>query len=106
MKYLNRIKSVRPLGGYRLRFVFADGYVAELDFRELAENPKGPLEEPLREIKFFEQVEPRDGVPTWPNDYDICADVLRYWCELGRISSKEELARYFADATSAEKQNV
>jgi hypothetical protein len=31
----------------------------------------------------------------WPNGYDIDPDVLRYYCELGRVCSYEELAAVF-----------
>jgi hypothetical protein len=33
---------------------------------------------------------------SWPNGYDICSDVLRYYCELGRVATDEELEKYFA----------
>lgn len=32
--------------------------------------------EPLRSVDYFKKVFLEMGVPTWPNGYDVCADVL------------------------------
>ena len=81
-----------------LRVVFTDGYIGDVDLSPLFVNPRGPMAEPLKDAEFFQRVtvDPELGVPTWPNGYDICADVLRYWCELGRVATPEELESYFA----------
>lgn len=91
MRYGNAVKGVRPLGGYRLRIVFRDGFVGDIDLAPLFANPRGPMTQPFQDPEFFNKVVVEDGVVTWPNQYDICPDVLRYYCEIGRVSSKEEL---------------
>lgn len=98
MKYNNDVKGVRALGGYKLRVVFTDGYIGDIDLAPLFANPRGPLLEPFKDPAFFQAVtvDPDLGVPSWPNGYDMCADVLRYYCELGRVATPEELERYFA----------
>ena len=104
MKYLNDVKDVRPLGGHRLRVAFADGYIGEVDLRPLFEHPKGPMTEPLKDAEFFQRVsvDAESHVLTWPNGYDICSDVLRYYCEQGRVTSEEEMNAYFTqDAPTA-----
>ena len=55
------------------------------------------MTEPFQDPEFFAQVrlDPELGVPSWPNGYDICADVLRYYCETGRVGSREELGAAF-----------
>src|SRR5437762_3042079 len=95
VKYLNEIKSVRRLGGYRIRAVFVDGFIGELDLKPLVERSRGPSLEPLRDLEFFDKVLVDGGAAAWPNGYDICPDVLRYYCETGRVSSPEELAAAF-----------
>lgn len=90
MRMSNTIKSVRWLGGYRLKLVFDDGYVSELDFLPLVTAPRGPLEAPLKDEKFFQQVASDGFTIGWPNGYDICPDVLRFWCERGKVCSKQE----------------
>jgi hypothetical protein len=100
MKYLNRVKGVRYLGEYRLKLVFRDGFVGEIDLQPLVNNARGPWEEPLKEPGFFRQVTTDSRTITWPNGYDVCPDVLRYWCEIGRVCSQEELDQAFADASA------
>jgi hypothetical protein len=102
MKFGNEVKGARPMGGYRLRVVFQDGYIGEIDLRELFENSRGPMTEPFRDGDFFLKVsvDPELAVVTWPNGYDICSDVLRYYCELGRVASREEMNQYFNPLTS------
>ena len=90
MRMSNSIKSVRWLGGNRLKLVFDDGYVGDLDLMPLVTAPRGPLEAPLKETEFFQQVACDGFTIGWPNSYDICPDVLRFWCEHGRVCSKGE----------------
>ena len=98
MKHNNEVKGVRSIGGHRLRVVFTDGYIGDIDLWPLFANPRGPMSAPLKDAEFFQRVtvEPDLSVPTWPNGYDICADVMRYYCELGRVATPEELETYFA----------
>lgn len=98
MKCINEVKGVRSLGGHRLRIVFTDGYIGDLDLWPLFAHPRGPMAEPLKDAEFFQRVtvDPDLGVPIWPNGYDICADLLRYYCELGRVATPAELETHFA----------
>jgi hypothetical protein len=103
MRFGNTVKSVAPLGDYRLRVVFKDGFSGEVDLWPLFANPKGPLTEPFRDPAFFQQVfvDPETFVVAWPNSYDICSDLLRYYCEQGRVTAKEEMNAYFAPEAAA-----
>jgi len=76
--------------------VFADGFIGEVDLKPLVDHAKGPLPNRLRDPDFFEKVYVDDGAVAWPNGYDICPDVLRYYCEIGRVCSTQELAAAFA----------
>ena len=102
MKYLNRVMEVSWLGGYRIKAVFADGYGAEIDLSPLVKFPRGPMEEPLSNEAFFKKVFLDGGSVAWPNTYDICPDVLRYWCEIGHVCSQEELDAAFSEQTPTE----
>ncbi len=95
MRIGNAIKGVRPVGGYRLRAVFQDGFIGEVDLSPLFENPRGPLTEQFKGPAFFAEAFVDLDAAAWPNGYDICPDVLRYYCELGRVCSREELAAAF-----------
>ena len=96
MKHLNRVKHLRLVDEYRLSVTFRDGFVGEVDLWPCFENPRGSLTRAFHEPEFFQQVYLDHGTVSWPNGYDICSDVLRYYCELGRVSSREEMDAYFA----------
>jgi hypothetical protein len=72
---------------------------------DLAPALHGPIFGQLRQPAKFSQVTLQDGTLVWPNGADICPDVLRYWCELGRVCSQEELDAHFMalDAPPAAK---
>ena len=84
------LKLLRHTGDYRIAFAFTDGLVSELDFSAMVHASHGSMLEPLQDESFFSQAFIDHGVVTWPNGYDICTDVLRFWAESGRITSQEE----------------
>jgi hypothetical protein len=57
--------------------------------------------DPLGEERFFARAFIDHGVLTWPNGYDVCPDVLRTWCEAGRILSAEETEGRIAQSRPA-----
>ena len=85
MRYCNHIKSVRAAGDFRLKLVFDDGFIGELDFAPLVKKDSGPLLDPLKDPAAFQRVELDHGVLSWPHGYDICSDVVRFWCERGQV---------------------
>ena len=101
MKYFNKVSSFVILGGYRVQVSFRDGYVGEVDLGTLFAHPRGPLTEPFRDATFFQRAFVDHGVLAWPNGYDICSDVLRYYCEKGRVTSDEERNAYFVEGAPA-----
>jgi hypothetical protein len=72
---LPRITSVEPLDGFRLRLVFTDGLVREVD---LSDDLWGQMAEPLQDPDYFRQVrvDTELGTIVWPNGYDLDPDVL------------------------------
>lgn len=97
MKHGNAVKDARPLGGYWLHVRFRDGFTGDVDLAPLFQRSIGPMTEPFREAAYFARVsvDMESEVVTWPNGFDICSDVLRYYCELGRVSSREEMNAHF-----------
>jgi len=94
------IKSLRHNGDFRIVSFYDDSFVAELDFGQYVRKAHGPMVEPLQDDQFFAQAYIDHGVLTWPNGYDVCPDVLRFWCERGRVCSREETDAYFEQASS------
>ena len=77
-------------GNHQLEVVYADGLSATLDFTNFLAEHQGPIVEPLRDAQTFSDVRLEEGVVTWPTGFDICPDVLRFWCEQGRVCSERE----------------
>ncbi len=89
------VTRIRDLGGYRLEVVYTDAVTAVLDFTNFLTEHNGPVVEPLRDVATFSAVRLEDGVATWPNGFDICPDVLRFWSEQGRVCSDRETDAHF-----------
>lgn len=74
-----RVKKVKYLDGYRLKLLFSDKKTKIVDLSGLVKEG-GFYFEPLKDIKFFKKVSLDDEkYPIsicWPNDADICPDVL------------------------------
>ena len=89
------VERTRSIGNQRLEVVYADGLVAILDFAAFLAYHRGPIVEPVREEETFSAVRLEHGVVTWPTGFDICPDVLRFWCEQGRVCSDQETDAHF-----------
>lgn len=96
---LNKVKSVRCLGGYRVKVVFSDGFIGEVDLGPELLSHKGRLAKELHDPAEFQRVTVKNGTVAWPNSYDICPDVLRYWCKEGRVCPNEEMEPEFTTRT-------
>ena len=93
-----QLKSLRYNGDFQIVFSYDDGLTAELNFENHFQNTSGPVAEPLRDEQLFGQAYIDHGALTWPNGYDVCPDILRYWCEQGRVCSREETDAHFERA--------
>src|ERR1017187_2135373 len=90
---LPRIIGLEFLGDFRARLAFSDGFAGTLDLQPVI---VGELFQPLKDAAIFRQATIQHGTLVWPNDADLCPDVLRYWCEIGRVCSQAELDAAFA----------
>lgn len=68
-----RVKSVKPLSGYRLEIVFNNGETGVYDCQPLLDF--GVFTE-LRDETYFSQVRADLGTVVWPHEQDICPDTL------------------------------
>jgi hypothetical protein len=70
-----RVTEVHPLDGYRLRVVFSDGVIRDVDCSFLLH---GTLGEPLRDPEYFRQARVDDEARTvvWPNGLDPAPELL------------------------------
>jgi len=66
---LIKVRTAKPLGGYRLAIEFSDDTIGERDFCYIA-SETGPLLGPLKDPAYFRRVFVEGGVLTWPNGYD------------------------------------
>jgi hypothetical protein len=89
------VRFVRTVGDHQLEVAYADGITAVLDFSQFLSARSGPVIDALREQATFSKVQLEDGVVTWPTGFDICPDVLRFWCEQGRICPDRETDAHF-----------
>ena len=79
---LRKITHVRPTKRFELICTFDDQTVRIYDMKP-ALRFLGPMVEPLQKLSFFKRVLLEFGSPTWPNGFDVCADVIyeEGWCK-------------------------
>ncbi len=94
----NRITSARILTSHAIELHFADGFVGQVDLMPAL---WGPVFEPLKDAALFSRFRLEDDTVRWPNDADFCPDVLRYWCEAGKVTSQELTDAHFAKEPAA-----
>jgi hypothetical protein len=83
-----RIRSVEALNGLRVRLVFTDGFIGEVDLGPFL---RGPIFEPLlsdRALFASVRVDPECETIGWPNGADIDPDTL-YAAARGQSSATE-----------------
>jgi hypothetical protein len=72
---LVQVVRVRAIGDYRLEVAFSNGAVGVRDFADMIAEG-GEMVVPLHDPAFFARVFVQNGVPAWPNGYDIDAAAL------------------------------
>ncbi len=88
-----KITACRALADHELELTFADGFTARLVLRDVL---WGPVFEPLKDPAVFRQVRLEDDTIRWPNEADFCPDVLRCWCEAGRVLDQRQTDACFS----------
>jgi hypothetical protein len=90
---LPRVTGLQFLEDYRVQLTFTDGFAGAVDLKPVM---AGPIFGPLWNTDLFRRVAVRHGTLAWPNNAELCPDVLRYWCEIGRVCSQAEMDAAFA----------
>ena len=69
------VTKVTHLGDYKLRLVFDNGAVKDVN---LEDELYGPVFEPLRDVEFFKKVavNPETNTIEWPNGADLAPEFL------------------------------
>ena len=65
-----KLTSIRAIVPFKLVVTFSDGSSGTFDAGPMI-GERGEGTEPLRDRRFFGSVELTNGVPTWPNHFDI-----------------------------------
>ncbi len=74
MKKLITVVRARHSGGHCLRLRFSDGTEKTVDFSPWL---RGPVFEPLRDVRVFKRFFLSGGTVCWPNGADIAPEALR-----------------------------
>ena len=72
---MHKIRKVEPTPLFEIICTFDDDSVKKFDLKPFLKKT-GSMLKPLRKISYFKRVFLGMGVPTWPNGYDICADLI------------------------------
>ena len=89
------LREICVAGGHLLAVAYEDGVAATLDFSEYLASHSGPIVEPLRDQEIFATARLDHGAVTWSTGFDICPDVLRFWCQQGRVCPDRETDAHF-----------
>lgn len=76
MKKLVRVKSVEYIDGYKVKLTFTNLKVKIVDLAYIFNGNAGHYFEPLRDLKRFKEVYCDYGTICWPNEADLCPDLL------------------------------
>lgn len=95
---LHVVRSAEPLPGFRARITFADGYTGEIDLRPAL---RGPALESLLDEDAFGEMRVEYDTICWPSGADIAPETLRFWCEMGRVTTERETEAFFSEQLAA-----
>ena len=71
-----KLTIIRAIVPFKLVVTFSDGSYGTFDAAPMI-GERGEGTEPLRDRRFFGSVELKNGVPTWPNHFDVSPGWLR-----------------------------
>jgi hypothetical protein len=84
-----KLVTAVPIGGYRLRLTYSDGFTGEVDFAETVE--KGGIFDFMRDVERFKTVRVAHNgmallwVDDAGDDIDFCADAQRMKAEANAV---------------------
>ncbi len=86
---VHHVIDAKHEGRFRLRLVFDDRTSKTVDFQHWL---KGPVFEPLKDVKYFQQFFLDGGTVAWPNGADIAPEALYAAADVGSAASKVRTA--------------
>ena len=87
-----KVLRAEAIANFRLKLSFSNGWAGERDLSDLVRR-EGAMVAPLAEPAFFARVFVQNGVPTWPNGFDLDAIALfREMQEAGTLRPVERVA--------------
>jgi hypothetical protein len=92
MKPVPEVIQCEVVGPASVRLAFRDGWKGVLNLEPIF---RGRIFGALKSPAKFREVSIQNGTLTWSNGADVCPSVLRYWCELERVCSQDELDAHF-----------
>ena len=90
MTYLPQVIEARHVREYILSTRFDDGTEKYIDISQWF---KGPVFEPLKNLKFFKKFFVESGTLAWPNGVDIAPEALYTARESSRRRNKKRIER-------------
>jgi hypothetical protein len=92
---MQTVVKAKAMPEFRLKVTFANGFTGEVELKNHIQKSDWPVLQPLKDPSFFRRVRVKNDSVGWPNGYDVCPDVLRFWCELGHATSQAETDAHF-----------
>lgn len=84
---VHHVIEAKHEGRFRLRLVFDDRTAKTVDFRRWL---KGPVFEPLKDVKYFQRFFIDGGTVAWPNGADIAPEALYDAEDVASVASRAE----------------
>lgn len=70
------VKKAQYVDEYKILLTFNDKKKKVVDFREILNDFKGPIFQPLKDVEYFKSFKVAIGTVTWPNEADVSPDYL------------------------------
>jgi hypothetical protein len=71
-----RVKKASYVGDYKILLTFSDKKQKTVDFKKMLNGFEGEVFQPLKDINYFKKFKVGLGTVVWPNEADVCPDVL------------------------------
>jgi hypothetical protein len=88
------VKQAQYLEDYKLLLTFNDKKKKVVDFKKMLRGFKGEVFRPLKDLQYFKKFKLDLNTIVWPNEADVCPDVLYMEGELVKEENKKYIKQY------------